>query len=451
LDKALQDGKVRVEITGLGGSTGDTILLNVQRQVPETLRLSLTPGTVFKSATSTVQNMVGAAIKGERVSNTSYRPSSQIVLTDDAKHAYVIQAYCLDFDKGNPGHNDSFSVSPVDVRAAEILAAGQEMGASINVIQSGLWIDREGVGERELKRRFPVTDADITAARGLLGRVEPDSERKAACSEGAESERIDALALAESAQGEQEKGSPGRAPGLPKTMALILDVRFHDPTDAGGQISVGALRRILDALAPLQGSVFSYPSGAFQRDPQSAIQISRDYFSRELTRLKLSGKKHASEVTKIYESILREGKLSKRENSATLAGLDWGSTTSWMGQTHHFTWEETYGELAAIFARKNVTLEAQTETGLPRLEVEFTEVSQEGYRISGGRFSDLSATAFGLDATIVLRRGDEILYREALGCEWPDKLGYVFTPADNMKELVAKRMGEIVNENLGEK
>ena len=118
LEQAAKEDKVTLEVTGLGGSTGDTILITVQRRVAGTLRLTLTPGTVFKSISGNVQNMAGACIKGERVSEIAYRPSSEIVLTDNAKHSYIVEAYCLDFHKANPGSRDPFSIAPPDPRAA---------------------------------------------------------------------------------------------------------------------------------------------------------------------------------------------------------------------------------------------------------------------------------------------------------------------------------------------
>ena len=168
LDQAVNEAKVKVEVSGLGGSTGDAILIVIQRQVPETLRISLRPGTVFKSTSGTVQNMVGARIKGERAGESSYAPATEIVLTDDAKHSYIVEAYCLDFHKANPGIGDSFALSPPDEKAGSILMAGKNAEASVPAIQAALWIDRDGIGDAELKERFPVSDEDIKAARALL-------------------------------------------------------------------------------------------------------------------------------------------------------------------------------------------------------------------------------------------------------------------------------------------
>lgn len=171
LEQAVKDGKVEVEVKGIGGSTGDAILIIARRKVPEVLRLTLTAGTVFKSTSGTVQNMVGACIKGERVGDNSYRPTTEIVLADNEKHSYVIEAFCLDFHKPNPGSSDAFTIAPVNEPAAKILQAGKAKTASIAAIQSALWMDKEGVTVVELKERFPVLEADIVAARELLAPV----------------------------------------------------------------------------------------------------------------------------------------------------------------------------------------------------------------------------------------------------------------------------------------
>ena len=171
LDQAIKEVTVEVEITGVGGSTGDAIQLAVQRKVPETLRLTLTPGTLFKSKTGDVQNMLGTSIKGERLGETTYRPTTQIVLTDNDNHTYIIEAYCLDFHKGNPGPSDSFTLSPPDERATSIVEAGKKESASIQAIQAALWMDRENVSSAELKQRFPVGDGDIEVARRLVQSV----------------------------------------------------------------------------------------------------------------------------------------------------------------------------------------------------------------------------------------------------------------------------------------
>ena len=172
LDEAVRDGRVQIEILGLGGSTGDTILLELKRKVPETMRLSLTPGTVFQSTSGNVQNMIGSKIKGERMGPASYRPGSEIYLYNDKKRSYIVEAYCLDLHKPNPGTNDSFLLSQSEDRTRNIIIAGQRKAYSTRVIQSAIWIDRAKVTSSQLKSRFPVSDNDIVTARHLLAELQ---------------------------------------------------------------------------------------------------------------------------------------------------------------------------------------------------------------------------------------------------------------------------------------
>lgn len=168
LEQAVKNGTVKVEVAGLGGSTGDSLLLTLQRQGPRLLRISLAAGTVFKCANSGVQNMVAARIKGEQVSETAYRPADTIELGDDARHAYIVEAYCMDFHKDNPGQANVFALGTADPDSARILAAGLAAGADIKVIQAALWIARDHVSDGELKQRFPVNADEVSQAHALL-------------------------------------------------------------------------------------------------------------------------------------------------------------------------------------------------------------------------------------------------------------------------------------------
>jgi len=171
LDEAVREGKVQIEISGLGGSTGDTIILDIKRKVPEKLRISLSPGTVFKSTTGNVQNMISSKVKGERMGPVSYRPGSEIYLNTDKKRSYIVEAYCLDFNKPNPGVGDSFTVYQVKDRTKSIIIEGEKARYSTRVIQSAIWIDRAKATPPQLKSRFPVNDNDIETAKRLLDKI----------------------------------------------------------------------------------------------------------------------------------------------------------------------------------------------------------------------------------------------------------------------------------------
>lgn len=170
LEDAIRDGKVSSQITGVGGSTGDTIEVTLQRKVPQTLSLTLAPGTVLKSVDPSVQDMIVARIKGKRTRSNPgrYEVNSEIVLSDDNPHSYVIEAYCLDFHKANPGPTSSFTLERPDAHAEQIVKAGLASGAAMAVTQGALWIERAKADDSQLKARFPFSDRDLLAARELL-------------------------------------------------------------------------------------------------------------------------------------------------------------------------------------------------------------------------------------------------------------------------------------------
>jgi hypothetical protein len=178
LDQAVRDRKIEVSIRALGGSTGDTILIDARKKVPQALRIRLEPGTVFRCVSGGAQDMVGVSIRGEREGTSMYRPESEMVLTDDARHPYVVEAYCLDFHKSNPDSSDTYSIGVADERAKAICEAGKRKGLSIQTIQVALWLDRSHASASAIKSRFSVSDSDIAAARELLKSIGKAGESK---------------------------------------------------------------------------------------------------------------------------------------------------------------------------------------------------------------------------------------------------------------------------------
>ena len=171
LAEAVKAGLVRFEIKGLGGSTGDAIEIVAQRQGSNTLRLALDAGTVFENRSASVQRMAAFGIKGERVGANTYRPSTVMVLADDRAKRFIVEAYCLDFDRDNPVDGSGFTLAPVDARAARLLSAGHAASANPEAIQCALWLMGGGVSESDLRRRFPASEQDVAAARRLLQQV----------------------------------------------------------------------------------------------------------------------------------------------------------------------------------------------------------------------------------------------------------------------------------------
>jgi hypothetical protein len=117
LPVAIATGKARVSIKGTGGSSGDSIKVNIAKgpnAAPGPVEISVPPGTILSNGNSAGQNMVVGEVRGREVSENSFTPTSDIVLTGTAPVTYVLSAFCVNFEKDNPSESDSFSVGQPD-------------------------------------------------------------------------------------------------------------------------------------------------------------------------------------------------------------------------------------------------------------------------------------------------------------------------------------------------
>lgn len=163
IEKAEADGLITVSAEGTGGSSGDVIVLVVRRVVNRPLRLALNPGMTLRSAAANVQNMIVYALKGEATAR-GYRPSAFIELSDDKERRYVVEAYCLDFDKENPDSSHRLTLGPPDDRTLAILRAIPKDNWSIKIAQAAIWLG-QGVTAETIKTRFDASDLDLFFAR----------------------------------------------------------------------------------------------------------------------------------------------------------------------------------------------------------------------------------------------------------------------------------------------
>lgn len=178
LGEAYRQGIVSLEIVGIGGSSGDVISVAVQRRVRRSLRLVLEPGTVLRSGSLNVQNMVVAALKGRRIKGNRYEPAKVIELTDDASHTYFVEAYCLDFLKDNPIAGDRFTLGDVDAAALKVIKAAPAPGRTPSVIQAALWLN-QGIAENDIREKFSLSPAAWAAAHATAAASLPTKPKQA--------------------------------------------------------------------------------------------------------------------------------------------------------------------------------------------------------------------------------------------------------------------------------
>ena len=145
LDRALRDGKVSVYVSALGGSTGSVICVNVKRMVNEEVRVTVTPGTIFRPAKPDVQRMAAARVRGIFVDD-HWQPADVIALVDDEQHDYLLEAYCIDYNKRAPQHGEEFTLEHADrnsTRVRKVIDVAVKAGAPLADVQVAIWLDRE--------------------------------------------------------------------------------------------------------------------------------------------------------------------------------------------------------------------------------------------------------------------------------------------------------------------
>lgn len=133
LDQAVREGKVWVHVSSLGGSTGNAINVNVKRMVNEEVRVTVAPGTVLVPG-SDVQRMAAASVQGEYVGG-KWRKADTIVLSDDRQRDFMLEAYCIDYDKPAPRHGDVFTLNVRNDEVKKVLDVGARKAATAVDVQ----------------------------------------------------------------------------------------------------------------------------------------------------------------------------------------------------------------------------------------------------------------------------------------------------------------------------
>lgn len=183
LDQAIQQGLARAELQGRGASSGDSLLLTLTNLTSGRLEVTIAPGTVLKSVSGSVQDMIVERVRGIPLGGRSFRPVDRIVLAARATGEFILLAYCLNFDRANPQADSRFSVAVAEYPEAQRLFAVLSQVApdqrTVAAVQTAVWVITDDVTRQQLQARFRVTEADIAAARQLLERtgVDPTGKR----------------------------------------------------------------------------------------------------------------------------------------------------------------------------------------------------------------------------------------------------------------------------------
>jgi len=181
LEESIASGKITAKFIGTGGSSGDTILLTVQKTEKagaETLKLSIPPGTILQSSNPSEQNMVIAGVRGIQIDSQRFTPQSEIILIDNNPITYVLEAYCAELHKGNPSSTTGFALSTLNPKLSSILTEGKKRNLSPQAIQAAIWIVTDKITHEEMNQRFPINKEQWDSAKSIFDSCSKTQQKK---------------------------------------------------------------------------------------------------------------------------------------------------------------------------------------------------------------------------------------------------------------------------------
>jgi len=171
LSEAVDNGLIKTKITGSGASSGDSVNLELTRLTSEKMEIIVPKGMVL-IASDESQNMVVNRVSGIPEDSKWIIPVSEIILDSPDPQTYILEAYCLDFYKNNPGSNTRFSIETMtDPEIQSILDALDDLSpdiTTVEAIQTAIWISTDDLSREELLDKFPVDQKEIDNARTIL-------------------------------------------------------------------------------------------------------------------------------------------------------------------------------------------------------------------------------------------------------------------------------------------
>ncbi len=172
LPAALAQNLAQAVIRGANASSGDSLVIEATNLTGQEQAWRIAPGTLARSRHPNAPDMAIRRVKGRRFDAARYQPGEAIRLGPHESAAFVCEAYSLDFRKANPASAHLFQFDKPDAMAQRLFAAAQQIQAPPRAIQAAIWIARNGAGQAELARRFPVLPGEFAMAQGLVRMAE---------------------------------------------------------------------------------------------------------------------------------------------------------------------------------------------------------------------------------------------------------------------------------------
>lgn len=165
LEKALDLGALDGAFRGNGSSSGDSVVLRAKGALTAEICPKFEPGTVLANQNARGQDMVVSSLRG-RPYGSRIVPEVELHFEPGIEAEYIFEAYCINFDKDNPGASDRLTPKgPAAEEVAKILATRSD---NLEAIQLAIWAITDNVSPHDANAKFGATAADIDAARKLV-------------------------------------------------------------------------------------------------------------------------------------------------------------------------------------------------------------------------------------------------------------------------------------------
>lgn len=169
LQDAIADGTVRAVFVGTGASSGDSVRMRVaksSRAPLGTLEVTIAPGSILRTTGGSYQSMVVTGVRGVETGPGMYLPTSRIRLTGPQVVAYILSAFCAEFEKDNPSESDTFALADADSSLSCIARKGATL--TVEGLQAAIWMYTDRLSYSTMREKLPVSSQDWSSAERVF-------------------------------------------------------------------------------------------------------------------------------------------------------------------------------------------------------------------------------------------------------------------------------------------
>jgi tetratricopeptide (TPR) repeat protein len=166
VQSAATQGWITMQFEGMDASSGDAVRVKLKRtpRAPDPLPVDFPPGSMLRSSSAGMQNMVIGGVSGEDMGNGMLGSLSGVTLRGDNLLTLILTAFCAQFEKDNPSSSTTFQIGPPDAVLACIMRKGVEQGLSIDARQAAVWMYTDHASYSHVNQKYQVSQAEWTAA-----------------------------------------------------------------------------------------------------------------------------------------------------------------------------------------------------------------------------------------------------------------------------------------------